>query len=71
MKKSRTLIIDQIAATLRKPCAGPLVEPAEAIAIALSLLPSKSTGHLCSPDSLAVRLILQSLKVAGWKHEPR
>lgn len=49
----------------------PLIEPAEAIAIALSMVPLKSTGHICSPDSAAVRLILQSLKLAGYKIEPR
>lgn len=71
MKKSRTLVIDQLALNMRKPSAAPLVEPAEAVAIALSMLPSKSTGHICSPESAAVRLILQSLKLAGWKFEPR
>ncbi len=50
--------------------AGPLVEPAEAVAIALSMLP-RSTGQLCSPNGPAVRLVLQSLKLAGWKIEPR
>ena len=67
----RELMIDRIALSLRKPSAGPLVEPAEAVAIALSILPAKSTGRLCSPDSLAVRHILHSLKLAGWKFEPR
>lgn len=69
MTKPRHLIIDDLALILRKPRASPLVEPAEVIAIALSMVPS-STGHICSPESPAVRLILQSLKLAGWKIEP-
>jgi hypothetical protein len=69
-RKAKTLMIDLLALELRKPCAGPLVTPSEAVAIALSMLPAKSTGHICSPDSVAVRLILQALKRAGWKIEP-
>jgi hypothetical protein len=66
-----TLTIDPVAIDARKPRAGPLVEPGEAIAIALSMLPAKSTGRICSPESPAVRLVLQSIKLAGWKIEPR
>jgi hypothetical protein len=65
------LAIDQSALAARKPSAGPLVDPGEAIAIALSMLPPKSTGRICSPQSPAVRLVLQSIKLAGWKIEPR
>jgi hypothetical protein len=65
------LVIDHSAVAARKPSAGPLVEPGEAIAIALSMLPAKSTGRICSPNSSAVRLVLQSIKLAGWKMEPR
>lgn len=66
----RHLIIDDIASIQRKPTAGPLVQPAEAIAIALSMLPAKSTGQLCTPDCVAVRLILNSIRLAGWSHTP-
>lgn len=65
------LVIDQIATTLRRPSAGPLVEPAEAVAIALSMLPAKSTGQLCTPDCAAVRHVLLALQMAGWKIVPR
>jgi len=67
----RKINIDMAALIQRKPSAGPLVEPAEAVAIALSMVPAKSTGHICSPESPAVRLVLQSLKLAGWKIEAR
>jgi len=74
MKKNRPrppLVIDLLATTLRKPTARPLVEPAEAVAIALSMLPAKSTGQLCTPDCAAVRHVLLALQMAGWKLEPR
>lgn len=71
MGKQRTARLDLSALIARKPRAGPLVEPAEAVAIALSMLPAKSTGQLCSPESPAVRHVLLSLKLAGWKIEPR
>lgn len=64
----RRLVIDELALSMRKPRAGPLIDPEEAIAIALSMLPS-STGFICSPDAPAVRLIMHSLKSAGWKIE--
>lgn len=63
--------IDLTPLILRKPRAGPLVDPAEAVAIALSMLPAKSTGQLCSPESPAVRHVLLSIRLAGWKIEPR
>lgn len=70
MAKRRALL-DLAPLVLRKPRAGPLVDPAEAVAIALSMLPAKSTGQLCSPESPAVRHVLLAIKLAGWKHEPR
>lgn len=63
--------LDLSALISRKPSAGPLVTPSEAVAIALSMLPAKSTGQLCSPECPAVRHVLLSLKLAGWKIEPR
>jgi hypothetical protein len=47
-----------------------MVTPAEAIAIALSMVP-KCGGKIMSPDSAAVRLVLKAIKEAGWKLEPR
>ncbi len=66
---SRVLAIDHVSLNLRKPTAGPLVQPDEAIAIALSMLPAKSTGQLCTPDCPAVRHVLLAIKMAGWKLE--
>ena len=71
-KKSRRILIDELAATtmLRKPTAGPLIEPKEAVAVAISMtLPGPA--RLVSPDSPMVRLVLLSLKLAGYKIEPR
>lgn len=47
----------------------PAIEPAEAIAIALSIV-RWTPGKMQSPDGIAVRLILKSLKDCGWKFEP-
>lgn len=62
--------LDQAAIDARKPRAGPLVEPAEVIAIALSMV-QWTPGKMHDPDHPAVRLILSGLKSAGWKIEPR
>lgn len=63
---TRRLVIDDLAAILRKPRAGPIATPAEAIAIGLSIALEREF----SPDSRAVWLVLRSLKQSGWKHEP-
>jgi hypothetical protein len=47
----------------------PLVDPAEAIAIALSMVPSMGK-RLLSPEGVEVRQVLLALKLAGWKIEP-
>jgi hypothetical protein len=52
------------------PRPGPLVEPAEAIAIALSMVPSMGK-RLLSPEGPEARCVLLALKLAGWKIEPR
>lgn len=62
--------VDQIAATDGSPRPAPLIEPAEAIAIALSMLP-RSSDRLCGPDSEEVTLVLQSIRLAGWTFAPR
>jgi hypothetical protein len=62
--------IDQAAVDARKPSAGPLVEPAEAIAIALSVTEWKP-GGLIDPDGVIVATVLKAIRDAGWKIEPR
>ena len=62
----RRLIIDDLAKLQRKPSAGPLVEPCEAIAIGLSMVPSMGK-RLLSPDGPEVRAALLAVKLAGWK----
>jgi hypothetical protein len=63
------LTIDRRAIASRKPRAGPLVEPKEAIAIALSIVRYKP-GDLLDPDGRVVRLVLKAIEQAGWKIEP-
>ena len=70
MRTDRQLTIDRLALQLRKPSAGPLVTPAEAIAIALSIV-RWSPGVLQDPEGRTVQLVLKALKEAGWKIEPR
>lgn len=65
-----TLAIDQAAVDARKPSAGPLVDPAEAIAIALNMV-RWTPGNLHGPEDRVVTLILRSIKESGWKIEPR
>lgn len=64
------LTIDQTAVDARKPSAGPLVEPAEAIAIALSVAQWKP-GGLLDPDGTIVQTVVKAIKDAGWKIVPR
>lgn len=67
---ARQRTIDSLATLIRKPTAAPLVTPAEAIAIALSIV-RWSPGDLQDPDGRVVQLVLKALKDAGWKIEPR
>jgi hypothetical protein len=64
------LTIDQAAVDARKPSAGPLVEPAEAIAIALSVAQWKP-GGMVDPDGVIIKTVLKAVHDAGWKFEPR
>lgn len=48
----------------------PLVEPAEAIAIGLSMVPSMGK-RLLSPEGVEVRQVLLALKLAGYEIVPR
>jgi hypothetical protein len=65
-----TMTMDRAAVDARKPRAGPLVEPKEAIAIALSVAEWKP-GGLIDPDGIVVQAVLQTIEKAGWKFEPR
>ncbi|MBR1198848.1 hypothetical protein JQ574_22890 [Bradyrhizobium sp. AUGA SZCCT0158] len=67
---SPVVTIDQAAIDARKPRAGPLVDPAEAIAIALSVA-RWAPGGLQDPNGTVVQLVLKSVHDAGWKIEPR
>jgi hypothetical protein len=67
---ARQFTIDRLATLIRKPQAAPLVTPAEAIAIALSVV-RWAPGELQDPEGLVVTLVLKALKDAGWKIEPR
>lgn len=64
-----TLVIDQAAVDARKPSAGPLVQPNEAIAIALTTAEWKP-GGMIDPDGIIVRQVLSALRQAGWKIKP-
>ena len=63
------LTLDRAAIEARKPSAGPLVQPAEAIAIALSIVRYKP-GDLQDPEGRVVTLVLRAIREAGWKFEP-
>lgn len=65
-----SLVFDLLPLIQRKPSAGPTVQPAEAIAIALSIVRWKP-GDLLDPDGRVVRLVLKALRDAGWKIVPR
>jgi hypothetical protein len=64
------VVLDVTALDARKPSAGPLVEPAEAVAIGLSIVPSMGK-RLFSPEGPEVRQVLLALKLAGWEIVPR
>jgi hypothetical protein len=67
----KPVVVDSLATSILRPrAAPPSIEPAEAIAIALSLVPHER-ARLVSPDGAAVRLVLQSLHLAGWCLQPR
>ncbi|MGJ4888922.1 hypothetical protein ACQR1Y_12050 [Bradyrhizobium sp. HKCCYLRH3099] len=68
-RRPKHVLIDQLAVNLRKPSARPLVEPAEAVAIALSM-GQPGPARLISPDGPLVRLILLSIRLAGYSIEP-
>jgi hypothetical protein len=65
------LSIDQAAIDARKPRAGPLLEPAEVIAATLTTVEWRPPKKMIEPDDPVVRLVLEGLRLAGWKIEPR
>lgn len=69
MTRPRTLDRDAIAA--RKPRAGPLLDPSEVIAAALTTVEWKPERKFVDPSDVVVKTILDGLRMAGWKIEPR
>jgi hypothetical protein len=69
-KPARQLVIDHLALQMRKPTAGPLLEPDEVIACGLSMVLDGPIQHL-SPKGRLVRMVLLALKLAGYKIVPR
>jgi hypothetical protein len=59
--------IDPIPIESRKPRAGPLIEPEEAIMIALQSIPAEWWGRVIRPDSLPVQAVLQAIERTGYK----
>jgi|GEM_PF-3814036 len=71
MKPSRRqMIVDLQATLLRKPSAAPLVTPRECVAIALSAA-QWTPGHLHSPESTVVDLVMKAFDHAGWEIRPK
>jgi hypothetical protein len=69
MKRNAAIVFDRMPIAARKPCAGPTVTPAEAIAIALSIV-RYTPGDLQDPEGRVVTLVLKAIHDAGWKIEP-
>lgn len=69
-KQPKRIIIDELTTLMRKPSAAPLIRPKEAISVALSLA-QPGPARMISPDGPMVHMVLLSLKLAGYKIEPR
>lgn len=65
------LSVDLMPLSSRKPRAGPLLDPDEVIACALSMVPYRWSGQLLSERSVPVLAVLEGLHRAGWKIVPR
>lgn len=66
------VIFDDLAPVFaRKPRAGPILDPDEVIAAALSMIPYRWSGRLLAVDSLPVRAVQEALHKAGYKIVPR
>ena len=63
--------VDRMPLGMRKPSAGPLLDPDEAIALALNGIPYEWWRRLpLSENSDAVKAIRDGLRMAGYKIEP-
>lgn len=62
--------IDQMPREAREPSVGPILEPGEVIAIALSMIPYKWSGRALTDKSIPVTHVLDALKRGGWKIVP-
>lgn len=63
--------VDRMPIEARKPRAGPLLDPGEVIALALSSIPYRWSGRALGEDSPPVREVINALHLAGYKIEPR
>lgn len=70
MKPARHLVIDDLTKLICKPHATPLIEPGEAIAIALTAA-DWSPGRIHAADDAVVAMVLRAIHDAGYKIEPR
>jgi hypothetical protein len=63
---------DRMPLSSRKPRAGPLIDPDEAIAMALNSIPYEWWKKMpLSEQSQPVREVLNALRLAGYKIVPR
>lgn len=61
----RRLIIDDLAAVLRRPSAAPTMTPSEVIALTLNTT-MWVPGRLLDPDDVVVASIIQMLRQGGY-----
>jgi hypothetical protein len=65
------VIVDRMPLPMRKPRAGPLLDPDEVIACALNGVPYEFWKRMpLSATSQPVREVLNALRFAGYKIEP-
>lgn len=65
------LSVDLMPLDARKPRAGPLLDPDEVIALALSAIPYRWSGRALSETSVPVVEVMTALRLAGYKIVPR
>lgn len=71
MTEKLPVIVDRMPLEVRKPRAGPLLDPDEVIALALSSVPYRWSGRALSETSQPVQEVLTALHLAGYKIVPR
>ncbi len=69
-RATKPIIINPALLAHRKPAAGPLVKPREAISAGLSMV-VEGPPSLIGPRGKAVNMVLEALERCGWKIEPR